>query len=123
MINNEQTTIRALAALTASYVASSVTDITDASQVYVYVTYTKGDESSCQVKFEYSPDGTLYGQETALSISGGTSTDSLLEHTISATGTYTYQLPAMGMKFRASLKATGGTPTGTAKVELQEGNA
>lgn len=121
MINNDPTTIRALAALTDTYVAATVVECIDASSMYVYVTYTKGTETSAELKFEYSPDGTIWGQETAISIYSGTSTDRLLEHSISATGVYVYQIPVMGFKFRVSAKGTG-TVSGTMKIDLQEGN-
>jgi len=110
--------IRSVAAPTSSYVAGNVFGIDEHNSISLLVRYTKGDETSLQVKVEISSDaGTTYDQETAESVSGGTSTVSLLERSFSATGNYWVIIyPIKGDIIKVSTKATGGTPTGTVGI-------
>lgn len=89
----------------------------------ILVQYTKGDETSLQVKVESSIDaGVTYGQQTAESVSGGTSTVSLLERSFAATGNYWIVIsPMKADTIKISAKATGGTPTGTLTVSAITG--
>lgn len=114
--------IRTLAALTGSYVASSAVDTVNSDQVNIYLAYTKGDEASCQVKIETSPDGATYFQQAFLAIAGGTATTTLGEYTFSATGNYLINIPVADAKVRIQAKATGGTPTGTLSAVAAESN-
>lgn len=123
MMTYEAETIRAVTALTALDVASSVVDIRVASDIVLYVTYVKGDETNCVLTFRTSPDGVLQGQEAFRVESAGVSTDSLGTHVIAASGTYTYRFTdVIGADFSVLAKATGGTPTGTLKLVAQKGN-
>lgn len=125
MIENDKTAIfSALTALDSSvYTAGTVTPVPNASQLNISLVYTKGDETSVQVKCEFSPDGTNWYQQTSEEISGGVASAYLQTHSYAATGNYMISTPASTYKFRISVKCTGGTPTGTLAASLQRGNA
>ena len=100
--------VRASAILTGSYVAGTVIANTELrNQLIVYIDFTKGSLTSLEVKIEFSADGTDYYQETALSVSGGTSTGSILEHTMTATGKYRIAIPIKDASIKVSVKGTG----------------
>lgn len=122
MINNDSSTIRASAVLTSSYVAATDIDCQNASQVYIYLNYTKGDETSCEVKVEYSYDDTTYFQETAVT-TGATAALTISTYQMTATGKFVLQIPIMARWLRISVKASAGTPTGTLAIVEQRGNA
>lgn len=107
-------TLRASAVLTGAYVASTVFSVDQDNFLSIIVSYTKGDENSMEMKIEGSPDGTLYARQAAESTTGGTTTVSLDERKFSATGIYAIEVyPVRAKTVKVSLKATGGTPTGT----------
>lgn len=107
-------TVRAVSAPTASYVAGTVFSLDTENFVGVQIAYSKGDETSVQVKVELSIDGGLtYGQQETESVSGGTITATLGERSYGASGTYAFILnPLKGDLLKISVKATGGTPVG-----------
>ena len=115
--------VRSSAILTTSYVAGTVLQpCNQYDQLIVLVNFTKGSLTSLEVKVEFSPDGTTYYQETASAVSGGTSTDTLLEHTMTATGNYRLPIPIKDHYIKISVKGTG-TVTGSAvKVVAILGN-
>ena len=112
--------LRAVAVPTSSYVACTNLLSMDGSSnaVALEIIYTKGDETSLQVKLEVSNDGgTTYTQQVAESTSSGTVTVALAERSFSATGNYAlFITPIKGLLVKISVKATGGTPTGTVGV-------
>jgi len=100
--------VRASAILTNSYVAG--TDIENAwkySQLILYVNFTIGSLTSAEIKVEFSNDDSTYIQETFSSVSGGTSTDTVGEHTFTATGKYRIAIPIKDNYIRISAKGTG----------------
>lgn len=108
--------IRASAVLTNSYVAATILgpqglgqllDPVENNQLVVLVKLTLGSLTSAEVKVEFSNDGTNYYQETAGSVSGGTSTDSLLTHTMTATGNYRLPISLVDRYVKVSVKGTG----------------
>ena len=110
-------TVRSSATLTASYVAGTVFTMDQDNYLTLIVDYTKGDETSMQLKIEASFDNSTYAQQVAESTSGGTITVSLAERSFSATGKYAIEVQPTRAKFiKVSVKATGGTPTGTAAI-------
>lgn len=115
--------VRSTAVLTGSYVAGTVFSADEHNFLGVLVKYTKGDETSLQVKIESSIDsGTTYGQQTSESVAAGTSTVSLLERTFTATGNYWVTInPIKCDTIKISAKATGGGPTGTLGVDAITG--
>lgn len=121
--NKSKHTVRASAALTGSYVAGTAFSVDEHNFLGILVDYTKGDETSMQLKIESSIDGgTTYGQQVAEATSGGTITPSLAERTFSATGKYWVVVhPLKADAIKISAKATGGTPTGTLAVSAVTG--
>lgn len=105
-------TVRSAAILTGSYVSGEVLDSGLRNQLVLIISFTKGSLTSAEIKLEFSYDGTNYFQETSRSVSGGTSTDSLLVHTYTADGSYILDLPLMYRYIKVSAKGTG-TTTGS----------
>jgi len=99
--------VRAAAVLTNSYVPGAVIDTSLQNEIILYISFTKGSLTSAEIKAEFSYDGVNYFQETSRSIVGGTSTDTLLEHTYGASGPYVLDLPVMCNYVRFSAKGTG----------------
>lgn len=111
-------TVRASAAVTGSYVAGTVFGMDRQNYLGVLIQYTNGDETSLEVKIETSVDGGItYGQQTAESASGGTVAVDLAERQFDASGNYWVIVsPLICDRVRISVKATGGTPTGTCAI-------
>jgi hypothetical protein len=100
--------VRSAAILTNNYVAGTVlSNLDDKNQLIVLIDFTKGSLTSASVKVEFSPDGTNYYQETGSSVAAGTSTESLLEHTMSATGAYRLAIQLKDRFVKISAKGTG----------------
>ena len=104
---SEIQTLRSAAILTTSYVAATVLDTALQNQVIFLISFTKGSLTTAEVKVEFSYDGTTYFQETSRAISGGTSTDTVLEHSYGATGNFVLDLPIMYRYVKISAKGTG----------------
>jgi hypothetical protein len=103
-------TVRASAIPTASYVAGTVLEETHLlNQLILLISYTKGAETSLQVKVEFSPDNSTYYQETFSAISGGTDTDTLGVHQFTATGNYRLSIPIKDRYIKVSTKGTTGS--------------
>lgn len=113
--NKSKHTVRSSSTLTSSYVAGTVFSSDEHNTLGILVQYTKGDETSMQMKVESSIDGgTTYGQQTVEAAAGGTITPSLAERTFSASGNYWVLIsPFKADTVKISVKATDGTPTGT----------
>lgn len=113
-------TIRAIAVPTASYVAGTIISTDEHNYAGILVKYTKGDETSIQLKIETSSDdGTTYGQQSAEGSpsSGNIAIDSAYR-TFTATGNYWITVhPLKADTVKISVKSTGGTPTGTVGVD------
>jgi len=114
--------VRSAAILTGSYVAGTVLGIDELrpelnSEMVVLVKFTKGSLDSASVKIEFSPDNSTYYQETASSISGTTSTLSLLEHTMSATGNYRIPVPIKDSYIKISALGTGTATNSTMTID------
>lgn len=125
--------VTAATALTASYVAGTIVSTDEANAFCMDVIYTKGDETSIQIKVESTNDtapftgSTNWYQQLTQTVSGGTVTMAPAEYSIAAasmaaTGKVTFIInPVKGSGFRVSVKATGGTPTGTYSVQAYTG--
>ena len=108
--------------LTGAYSGNvSATQVSNSeNQLTLFVSYTMdaGETSnSIEVKVEFSPDGTTWFQETSKSISSGTMTHSLAEHTFASTGAgnednFVVNTNANYQYFRVSAKETGIASTG-----------
>ncbi len=108
--------IRAAAALTGSYVASTdisaltpnfPTKVELRNQLVLYVDLTLGNLTSAQVKLEFSHDGVTYYQEAFTSISNGTDTVNLGEHSMASSGKYRLAFPIKDVHVKVSAKGTG----------------
>jgi hypothetical protein len=110
--------------LTNSYVASSAVDLKiKYNKLIVLLNITLGSLTSVQYKLEFSPDGTNWYQETASAVSGTTSTDSLLEHSVSATGNYRLVLNMFDRYVRVSVKGTGTVTSSSITVNAITGDS
>lgn len=114
-------------ALTSSYVAGTLVSAGPQGEhnaICIDVLYVKGDETSIQVKVEAADQQTdaaspVYYQQVTQSALGGTVTLVPAEYSMtaaSAAATQRFALiitPVKGTIYKISVKATGGTPTGT----------
>ena len=106
-------TVRSDAILTTGYVAGTVIDTQGRyNQANFYFDYTKGSLTSLEWKVEFSPDNSAFYQEIFESISGGTATETLGEHTTTSDGDFKYALAIKDRYVRLSFKGTG-TVTGS----------
>ncbi len=118
----QKTEVRASAILTTSYVAGDVIGpINDENQIVVLANYTKGSSDSAEIKIEFSPDNSTWYQESFGSISGGTDTISLAEHTIAASGLYRIPVPVKDNYVRVSVKGTGTMTSSLMDVSVVNG--
>jgi len=120
--------VRTAAILTNAYVAGLILGPTEISgtqndaspsvynQLNIYWGFTKGSLTSGELKVEFSHDGTTYYQETASAVAGGTSTESLLIHTITATGNYRISVPLKDNYVKISAQGTGTVTASSATV-------
>lgn len=110
-----RTVIRPVTVLTGNYVAAKILSSDTHNFAGFQVDYTKGDETSMEMKIEVSNDGgQTYAQQVTESVTGGTITVSLAERKFTASGSYAIIInPYKASQIKVSFKATGGTPTGT----------
>lgn len=128
-------TVKASTALTSSYVAGTIVSTDEANFVGVLLNYAPGDETSIQVKVESTLDdvsaglgsGSAWYRQATASTSGGTITLTPGEYSITTSGLANPTLlsfivnPLKASGVRISVKATGGTPTGTYSVKAVTG--
>jgi len=123
-MNQDFTTksVRAAAILTGSYVAGTVIDTGGIyNQVLLNVVYTKGSLTSAEIKIEFSSDNLTFYQETNPSVSTGTTTETLAEHQISATGNYRIPVPILDRYIKISAKGTGTATGSSMTIDLSLG--
>lgn len=119
-------TLRSETVLTGIYVASTnhvmVKGFATASFTLVY---TKGDETSCEIKFERSNDGGTSWYAMAYKAAQSSSVAAISVDVAQMTASQSVTLPPMSVLgnalLRTSQKATGGTPTGTLAVYVSGG--
>ena len=117
--NYEFKSVRSAAVLTGSYVAGTTIVTRNAyNQAVIYLNFTIGSLTSLELKVEFSNDNSTFYQETASSVSGGTSTDTILEHTYSATGKYRIPISIKDRYIKISVKGTGTVTSSSAAVDL-----
>lgn len=125
----ENKEVRSSAVLTNSYVAGTIlgaetshpTLVHEYTQAIVNLDLTLGNLTSAQLKIEFSKDGTTYEQETASAVSGGTSTDTAIEHSFSAAGNYRIPVSILDRFLKISVKGTGDTTDSLAGVNVSLG--
>src|SRR3990167_6669185 len=112
------TNVRAAAILTTSYVEGTVIQAQPHhNQLVIYWGFTKGSLTSGELKVEFSNDNSTYFQETFSSISGGTSTETVGEHTQTATGNYRIAVPINDRYVKISVKGTGTVTSSSSNVK------
>lgn len=100
--------IRSAAILTNSYVAGTVLEnVHGLNQIVLLASFTKGNLTTLELKFEFSTDNTTWYQETFQAVSGATATETLGEHQTSATGNLRILVPIKDRYVRVSAKGTG----------------
>lgn len=108
--------IRSSAALTTSYVEATLldpqgigsnADPVENNKLVLLVGFTIGSLTSAEIKIEFSDDGETYYQETNSSVSGGTSTLTVNENKMSASGNYVYSIEYTARYIKVSAKGTG----------------
>jgi len=115
--------VRAVGALTGAYVAGNVVSMDRQNYVGILVRYVKGDKTSLNVIVESSIDeGATFGRQATLTTSGGIVSVALSQYDFVATGNYWIVIsPMLVDRVRISVRATGGTPTGTVGIDLVAG--
>ena len=116
--NDKSTTLyKALgAALTGSYVAiGAEMPVENYTTAFLHLYWTKGDETSVQVKAEYAlVSGGTTSQPTIVTTSAAESTLAIESYSFStATDNIIIPFGVNGRYVNLYIKATGGTPTGT----------
>lgn len=112
--------VRAGAIATSVYVAGTTFSMDAHNALGLEINYTKGNETSLQVKVEVSNDsGATYAQESAEQTSAGIITMSLAERTFSATGVYSVLIqPLRARLVKVWTKTTYGTvSTGSCAIK------
>jgi len=113
--------VRSAAILTTSYVAG--TTIGDSkytiigNQLQLYIAFTLGSLTDCQIKIEFSNDNTTFYQETFDSISTGTNTHSLGVHKLTATGNYRLAIPIRDRYIKISAIGTGVVTSSSLQID------
>ena len=115
--------VRSAAILTDTYVAGTVIDTQgDYNQMVILPSFTIGSLTSAQLKVEFSNDGTTYHQQTGGSGSGATITETLTEHSWTATGNYRIPMPLLDRYVKISVKGTGTMTNSSMAVNVNFGN-
>lgn len=99
--------VRAAAGLTTSYVAGTVFEMPLRNQLVLLIQFTKDTADSAEIKVETSYDGSTYYQESFGSVSGGTETDTLGIHQLTAAGNYRIPIRMCDRWVKISVKGTG----------------
>ena len=101
--------VRDSAILTNSYVAGTIIKGAESfNQLDIQLKFTKGSLTTGELKVEFSTDsGVSYTQDTNSSISTGTTTLSLNEYQVGATGNYRISVPITASWIKISVKGTG----------------
>ena len=117
--------VRAQTVLTSAYGGGTISSFDEHNAIGLEITYVKGDETSMSLKIEDSIDGgTTYGQQVTQTASGGTTTIVPNEYLFTAASYPASQIinvlvtPLKGDHVKISVKATGGTPTGTVGIRV-----
>jgi hypothetical protein len=112
--------LRAATALTSAYVAYTYKNSGESNQVSLLVEYTKGDETTAEIKVEVSPDQVTFYRVPTEAAASGVITVIPAVWQLSETENYVIALPNAYDHLRISVKATGGTPTGTMALSIDE---
>lgn len=110
-------TLSTATTLTGSYVTqhSDIQAGHGRDQLVIEAVYSKGDETSCEIKVQFSPtvDFSTAFEQTVAANSSGEYTLSPINYKLTASGNLLIPITNYGYYWRVQAKATGGTPTGT----------
>jgi hypothetical protein len=112
--------VRVGAVATTAYVAGTTFSMDAHNALGLQIDYTKGNETSLDLKLEVSNDGgATYAQECAENTSSGTITESLAARAFAATGIYSIMVHPMRARLvKISVKTTYGTvSTGSCSIK------
>ena len=102
--------LRASLIPTASYVAGLSINCLMADNAAIWIDYTKGNETSLEVKVEFSPDWPSTADGSSTWIQETSSADALVVHAYTASGVYRIALAdVVAGKVRVSVKGTTGS--------------
>jgi hypothetical protein len=90
---------------------------------YIYLTYTKGDETAIQVTLNYQTK-TLNSTTYYTHVTSYAGTLRPTAWTLNETGAYRipYTIGAGEKRLKLSFSAIGGTPTGTIAIDISDGD-
>lgn len=105
----ERRVIRSSAVLTDAYVAGNIIENANrAEKLQILASYTKGSNTSCEIKVEFSNDKTTYYQESYTpDPTAGVSLQQLWVHQLDTTGNYSFIIPTDVRYIKISAKCTG----------------
>lgn len=119
--------IRTAAILTNEYVPATILNFknvnpSDKNQLIIDVYFTIGALTDCQIKIEFSHNGTNYVQETADSApSSGVVTESVIVRKLTATGNYRITLPIKDNHIKISAIGTGTVTNSSLALDAKVG--
>lgn len=109
--------VRSAAILTNSYVAGNVIDNANSyNTMQLFVDFTVGSLTDCQIKIEFSIDGTDYYQHSYDSIAAGVNSITPSVIKLTATGKPVYTLPINANYIKISAIGTGTVTTSSLKI-------
>lgn len=112
-ITYQRKAVRAAAILTTGYVAGTViNDVEGDNQLVLEIDFTIGDLTDCQIKVEFSGDGSDYFQQATTAVAAGVQTVSAGVYKLTATGKYYIPIEMKTSKIKISAIGTG-TVTGS----------
>lgn len=111
--------VRSAAILTDAYVAGTTIDTKgEYNQMVVLWDFTVGSLTTGELKVEFSPDNSTFYQETFSAVLGGTSTETLGEHQVGATGKRRILIPLADRFVKISVKGTGTVTNSSCTVDV-----
>lgn len=125
-ISNKVVADRGVVALTGTHVSQSEIDVSKYKTLTIYPKYVKGDETTAQIKIiELHASGGAEHQLGQYTNSSGTLTKEVWEYTYTGTQVCVpITIDVTGkILIKIYTKATGGTPTGTMKIDYVKSSA
>lgn len=116
------TVLRTTSVLTGAYVTYNCLNTGENNQLNFYLTYTKGDEDSLDVKVEVSSDQASWYQLPMEEPSAGVITVTPALWRFNTPVSTVIQIPCTFNHARISVKGRNGTPTGTLGLAYEEDN-
>lgn len=111
--------IRAASILTSSYVAS---DIVENSEKYnkaeLFIKFAKGSLTDCQIKIEFSNDGTNYFQKSSDAITSGVNTLATNILKLTADNNFSYEFNVNARFIKISAIGTGTATSSSLALDL-----